>query len=200
MEKIAVKEKKGGGMADKKLMIPVERIEQSILLIHGQKVILDADLAKLYDVSTKRLNQQVRRNSNRFPEDFMFQLTAEEKSKVVANCNHLSRLKFSRTLPYAFTEHGAIMAASVLNTPRAVETSILVVRTFVRLRRMLATHKELARKLALMESRYDEQFRVVFEAIRQLMAPPARPRRRIGFKAKEGRSTYGGKKKGKRKI
>jgi hypothetical protein len=155
-------------MADNKLMIPVERIEQSILLIHGQKVILDADLAKLYDVSTKRLNQQVRRNSNRFPEDFMFQLAAEEKSKVVANCNHLSRLKFSRTLPYAFTEHGTIMAASVLNTPRAVETSILVVRTFVRLRQMLTSHTELARKLAALERKYDEQFRVVFEAIRQL--------------------------------
>ena len=103
----------------KGLMIPDERIEQTILLIRGQKVIIDADLAGLYGVTTKRLNQQVRRNSGRFPEDFMFRLTQKEKDEVVANCNHLSRLRFSPALPHAFTEHGAIMAASVLNTPRA---------------------------------------------------------------------------------
>ncbi|MBK5102463.1 MAG: ORF6N domain-containing protein, partial [Desulfobacteraceae bacterium] len=163
-------------------------------LIHGQKVILDADLAKLYGVTTKRLNQQVKRNRDRFPEDFMFQLTTEEKAEVVANCDHLSRLKFSPAFPYAFTEHGAIMAASVLNTPRAIEASIFVVRAFVKLREMLATHKELERKLIPLEETYDEQFKVVFEAIRALMSPPEKPRKPIGFEVKERAAAYGRKK------
>ena len=113
-------------MNKNKSLIPVERVEEAIILIRGQKVILDSDLARLYGVSTKRLNQQVKRNSDRFPEDFMFQLTKKEKLEVVANCDHLSLLKFSPVLPYVFTEHGAIMAASVLNTPRAIETSIFI--------------------------------------------------------------------------
>ena len=107
---------------------------------------IDADLAKLYGVATKRLNEQIRRNRDRFPNDFMFRLTAREKSEVVANCDHLSQLKFSTVLPYAFTEHGAIMAASVLNTRRAIDASIFVVRAFVKLREMLATHKEFGSK------------------------------------------------------
>ena len=111
-------------MTGKHAIVPVERVEKTILLVRGQKVILDADLAELYGVSTKRLNEQVKRNRKRFPEDFMFQLAAAEKSEVVANCDHLSRLKFSRTLPHAFTEHGAIMVASVLNTPGAIEVKI----------------------------------------------------------------------------
>jgi hypothetical protein len=112
----------------------------------------------------------------------MFQLTAKEKEQVVANCDHLARLKFSPVLPYAFTEHGAIMAASVLNTPRAVEMSVYVVRTFVRLRQMLTTNAELARKLAAMERKYDAQFKVVFDAIRELMTPPEPKKKRpIGF-------------------
>jgi hypothetical protein len=152
---------------------------------------LDADLAKLYGVTTKRLNQQVKRNRARFPEDFMFQLTTEEKAEVVANCDHLSRLKFSPAFPYAFTEHGAIMAASVLNTPRAIEASISVVRAFVKLREMLATHKDLERKLTALEKKYDEQFKVVFEVIRQLMASPETPQKKIGFEVKEGRAAYG---------
>lgn len=105
-------------------LVPTEVISSRILSIRGERIMLDADLAELYGVETKRLNEQVRRNRERFPEDFMFQLTAEEKKYVVANCDHLSRLKFSPTLPYAFTEHGAIMAASVLNTLRAVEVSV----------------------------------------------------------------------------
>ena len=154
-------------------------------------MILDGDLAKLYGVTTKRLNQQVKRNRDRFPEDFMFQLTKREKAEVVADCDHLSRLKFSPAFPYAFTEHGTIMAASILNTNRAIEASIFVVRTFVKLREMLATHKELERKLIALEKKYDEQFKVVFEAIRQLMKPPEKPRKPIGFEVKEPKGRYG---------
>ncbi len=154
-----------------KSIVPVERVERTILLIRSQKVILDSDLSKLYGVTTKRLNQQVKRNSDRFPEDFMFQLTTKEKAEVVANCNHLSQLRFSPALPHAFTEHGAIMAASVLNTPRAIEASIFVVRAFVRLRQMLVTHKDLALKLSELErkiEKHDESIQAIFEAIRQL--------------------------------
>jgi hypothetical protein len=165
-------------------IVPVERIESRILLIRGQKVMLDSDLAGLYGVSTKRLNEQVKRNQNRFPADFMFRLTAKEKAEVVANCDHLQTLKFSPGLPHAFTEHGAIMVASVLNTPRAMEVSVYVVRAFVALREMLGAHKELAGKLAELESRveaHDEHITALFEAIRQLMEAPAKPRKRIGF-------------------
>ena len=164
------------------LIVPEERIARGILVIRGHKVLLDADLAELYGVPTKRLNEQVKRNSERFPADFLFALTAEEKAQVVAHCDHLARLNFSPTLPNAFTEHGAIMAASVLNTPRAVEMSVFVVRTFVRLRQILATHTELARKLAVLEKKYDTQFQVVFDAIRELMTPPEPKKKRpIGF-------------------
>ena len=174
-------------MGDKKALVQkvhVEDVERTILTIRGHKVILDTDLARLYSVSTKRLNQQVRRNSDRFPEDFLFQLTAEEKSEVVANCDHLSNLKFSPALPLAFTEHGAIMTVSVLNTQQAIEASIFVVRAFVRLREVLATHRRLARKLKELEARmgeHDEQLKVIFEAIHQLMSTPDKPTKKIGF-------------------
>jgi len=184
-------------MSGKQGVIPIERVKETILLLRGQKVILDADLAKLYGVTTKRLNQQVKRNRDRFPDDFMFQLTPGEKAEVVANCDHLSRLKFSPAFPHAFTEHGAIMAASVLNTPRAIETSIFVVRAFVKLREMLATHKDLERKLIALEKKYDEQFKVVFEAIRALMSPPEKSRKKIGFEVKEAAAAYS--KRGKKK-
>lgn len=165
-----------------KSLIPVEFIEKKILLIRGQKVMLDADLSDLYGVETKRLNEQVRRNIKRFPEDFMFQLSAQEKMEVVANCDHLSKLKFSPNLPYAFTEHGAIMVASVLNTPLTVDVSVQVVRAFVKLREMISTHKDLAKKLEDLEKKYDSQFKLVFDAIRQLMAPPEpKKKRAIGF-------------------
>jgi len=180
-------------MNDPRLIVPVERVQRSILILRGQRVILDADLAKLYGVTTKRLNEQIRRNRERFPEDFMFRLTPDEKAEVVANCDHLSRLKFSPALPHAFTEHGAIMAASVLNTPRAIEASIFVVRAFVTLREMLGAHKALARKVAELEARFsehDEQIQAIFEAIRQLMAPPDRPPRKIGFEVSEKSPTY----------
>jgi hypothetical protein len=126
---MATRKAKGAGH-----IVPEERIAQGILMIRGHKVMVDADLANLYGVTTKRLNEQVKRNRERFPDDFMFQLTAEEKEQVVANCDHLARLKFSPAIPNVFTEHGAIMAASVLNTPRAVEMSVYVVRAFIRLR------------------------------------------------------------------
>jgi phage regulator Rha-like protein len=150
---------------------------------------IDADLAALYGTSTKRLNQQIKRNAGRFPGDFVFQLNGAERDEVVANCDHLGRLKFSPTMPFAFTEHGALMAASVLNTKRAVEVSLYVVRAFVQLREALATHKELARRLDELESRlerklttHDRAIAGILEAIRQLMAPfePAK-KRRIGF-------------------
>jgi len=170
-------------MTDKKSIIPAARIERSILVIRGEKVMLDADLAVLYGVTTKRLNEQVKRNRDRFPKDFIFQLTEREKREVVANCDHLKRLKFSPGLPYAFTEHGAIMLATVLNSPIAVKASIQVVRAFVRLRQMLASNADLARKLNALEKQYDEQFKVVFDAIRELMTPPAHTKKgKIGFR------------------
>ena len=132
-------------------LLPLETIAHTILVIRAQKVMIDADLAALYEVTTKRLNEQVKRNKDRFPTDFMFQLTSAEKTEVVANCDHLAKLKFSRSLPYAFTEHGALMAASVLNTPSAIKASVYVVRAFVQLREMLASSKELSARLNELE-------------------------------------------------
>lgn len=185
-------------ITDQKLIASVEQIESRIFLIRGQKVMLDQDLAELYGVETKRFNEQVRRNSERFPEDFMFQLTAEEfanlksqfvtsslRSQIATSNNPAgtpARRGGRRHLPYAFTEHGAIMAASILNSPRAVETSVQVVRAFVRLRQMLSTNAELSRKLAALEKKYDIQFKAVFEAIRELMTPvEPKKKRPIGF-------------------
>jgi len=182
-------------MAGDKFIIPTERVYQCILVIRGLRVVLDADLAKLFGVTTKRLNEQVKRNPDRFSEDFMFQLTAEEKAEVVANCDHLSRIRFSAVRPHAFTEHGAIMAANVLHSPRAVEASVLVVRAFVRLRQTLATHRELAEKLAELERRigsHDEAVRTLMMAIHQLMEPPSQPPgERIGFRPRRGLSGRG---------
>jgi phage regulator Rha-like protein len=152
-----------------KSIIPSEKIDRAILIIKGQKVMLDSDLADIYGVKTSRLNEQVKRNRDRFPNDFMFQLTNEEKQEVIANCDHLEKLKYSSTNPYAFTEHGTIMLASVLNTKMAIETSVLIVRAFVRLRELLSTHKELEKKILELESKYDEQFKLIFQAIRELM-------------------------------
>lgn len=137
-----------------------------------------------YGVSTKRLNEQVKRNKARFPVDFMFSLTQKEKEEVVANCDHLKGLKFSPHLPYAFTEHGAIMLASILNSEAAVHASVHVVRAFIYLRQMLSTHKELSAKLNQLErktEKHDEEIQAIFSAIRQLMKPPEPTRRKIGF-------------------
>lgn len=160
-------------------LIPMERIEMKILVIRGQRVMIDADLAEVYGVSTKRLNEQVKRNLERFPEDFMFELTAKEKEEVVAFCDHLGKLKFSPVLPRVFTEHGALMLANVLKSPRAVRTSIQVVRAFTRLRQLLLSHGALARKLASLEKKYDDQFKVVFEAIKRLLLPQQLRRRSL---------------------
>ena len=165
-------------------LVPVERIERAIFSIRGEKMMLDSDLAELYGVETKRLNEQVRRNLNRFPPDFMFQLTAEEWESLRSQFATLKRGEHRKYLPFAFTEHGALMLANVLNSERAAQTSVQVVRAFVRLRQMLAANAELARKLEAMENKYDRQFKVVFDAIRQLMSPPARPKREIGFHVK----------------
>lgn len=160
------------------------KIEKAILYIRGQKVMLDIDLAEMYGVKTKRLNEQVKRNLNRFPSDFMFQLSDDEKQEVVAYCDHLTRLKFSPSNPYAFTEHGAIMLASVLNSPLAIETSVLIVRAFVKLREIMSTHSGLASKIRELEARYDKQFKVVFQALRQLMQEETQKteRPRIGYR------------------
>lgn len=172
-------------MGSDKAIIPTGKIEQRILMIRGEKVIIDADLAEFYGVPTKRLNEQVKRNKNRFPEDFMFQLNGDEKLEVVAKCDHLEKLKFSKVLPYAFTEHGAIMAASVLNSSQAAEVSIFIVRAFVKLRRAISEHKELTRKISQIErhlSGHDEQLIAIIKAIKQLIQPaPVPKKRRIGF-------------------
>lgn len=164
-------------------VVPLEQIDRAIFLIRGQKVMLDVDLANLYGVTTKRLNEQVRRNRNRFPVDFMFRLTKGETDALksqfaTSRGGHGGR----RTLPFVFTEHGAVMLASVLNTAIAVHASIQVVRAFVRLRRLLATNVYLARKLAELENKYDAQFKIVFDAIRKLMIPPEPNHRPIGFR------------------
>lgn len=168
-------------MTDKTLIATVEQIESRIFFIRGQKVMLDADLAELYEVETRRLNEQVRRNNERFPEDFMFQLTTEEFANLKSQFA-TSSWGGRRKLPFVFTEHGAIMAASVLNSKRAIETSVQVVRAFVRLRQMLASNAELSHKLVALEKKYDIKFRAVFEAIRELMTPSdPKKKRPIGF-------------------
>ena len=169
-------------MTETNALIPVERIEQKILRIRECNVMLDEDLANLYDVEVKVLNQAVKRNIERFPGDFMFQLTADEealRSQFVTL--KTGRGQHRKYPPYAFTEQGVAMLSSVLHSPRAVQVTIAIVRTCVRLRRMLASHDDLARKLAALESKYDLQFKVVFDAIRKLMAPQQSPKRRIGF-------------------
>lgn len=174
--------------AIKRSIILVEEIEPRIVVLRGQRIMIDADLALLYGTTTKKLNQAVKRNEHRFPGDFKFQLTPDERDEVVTNCDHLKRLKFSPALPYAFNEHGALMAASVLNTPRAIDVSVYVVRAFLRQREFLASHKELAHKLAELERRvgnHDQEIQSLMHAIRQLLAQPPEPRRgRIGFRSR----------------
>ncbi len=166
-------------------LIPLESVEQRILSIRKQRVMLDADLAALYGVKTKVLNQAVKRNSERFPEDFMFQLSSHEKTELVTNCDRFAMLKHSSSLPYAFSEHGAIMVASVLNTPQAVQMSVFVVRAFIRLRDLLAGNKALAAKLVEHERKlitHDKQIVRIVEAIRQLTpSQPLKKKRSYGF-------------------
>jgi len=175
-------------------LVPVEVIEKKILLIRGYKVMLDTDLAILYKVPTKALNQAVKRNIKRFPADFMFELTLQEKNELVTICDRFQRLKHSSVLPRAFTEQGVAMLSTVLNSARAIEVNIEIMRAFVRLRQMLLTHVEMARKLNEMEKKYDSQFKVVFDALRALMAPPVKTKRKIGFDLKEKQARYSAKK------
>jgi hypothetical protein len=174
-----------------KALIPVELIEKKILLIRGKKVMLDADLAELYQVETFNLNKAVKRNIDRFPQDFMFQLTKQEADSLRFQIG-MSKTEGRggrRYLPYVFTEHGVAMLSTVLNSERAVKVNIEIMRAFVRLRQMLASNAELARKLDALEKKYDAQFKVVFDAIRQLMTPPVtrkrkrKRKRKIGFRS-----------------
>ena len=166
-------------------LVEVAGIEKRIFLIRGEKVIIDADLAEFYKIPTKRLNEQVKRNITRFPDDFMFRLTKQEKAEVVAASEHLSKLKYTKSLPNAFTEHGAIMAATVLNSDQAVEMSIFIVRAFIKLREAISRHKELAQKIATLERRivhHDGQIISLFKAIKQLISTkPVPKKRQIGF-------------------
>jgi hypothetical protein len=158
-------------------LVAAGEIDRAIVALRGHKVMLDADLARLYGVDTRALNQAVRRNRDRFPEDFVFQLTESEKAEVITNCDHLRGLKFSPVLPHAFTEHGAVMAAGVLNSERAVEVSVFVVRAFVRMQKLLSARRELALKLSELERRVakqDASIAALFDAVRQLMRLPAR--------------------------
>ena len=161
--------------------IPQEIIEQKIFLIRGQKVMLDRDLALLYDVETKILNKAVRRNIERFPSDFMFQLTRDEFDNLKFQFG-TSSWGGTRKLPLVFTENGVAMLSTVLKSKRAIQVNIQIMRTFTKIRKMLASNAQLARKLKALEKKYDEQFAVVFEAIRQLMVPPEKKQRKIGFK------------------
>jgi len=164
-------------------LIPVYKIEGRICHIRGKKVMLDVDLAGLYQVPTKVLNQAVKRNIKRFPEDFMFQLTVLEKKEVVTICDHLHNLKFSPYLPLAFTEQGVAMLSSVLNSERAILVNIQIMRAFVNIKRIALTYVGLKRKIDEMEKKYDGQFAIVFQAIKKLLDPaPEKPRRIIGFK------------------
>lgn len=164
------------------LPVPVEFVERRIYLIRAHKVMLDSELAELYGVSTGNLNKAVTRNLDRFPEDFMFRLSREEYHALRFQIGTLKRGQHSKYLPRVFTQEGVAMLSGVLRSPRAVHANIAIMRAFVRLRQMLASHKDLARKLAQMERKYDAQFKVVFDAIRELMAPPpTKSKRQIGF-------------------
>jgi len=184
----------------------IKDVGSLIITIRNQKVIIDRDLAEIYGVQTRRLNEQVKRNPDRFPEDFMFQLTKEEADFWARSRSQIAILKRGtnvKYLPYAFTEYGAIMAANVLNSRQAVRMSVFVVRAFVKLREMLSTHKELAHKLAALERKlqnHDESIRSLVVAIRQLMAPPEPepPKKRIGFLVEEPHVPYKSSKGSKR--
>jgi hypothetical protein len=176
-------EKVGAVPASVAEVIPSERIDSRIYLVRGQKVLIDRDLADLYGVETRILNRAVRRNSERFPEDFMFALTRREIERISQIGISSGSLRFSKNV-LVFTEQGVAMLSGLLNSPRAIAVNIGIMRAFVRLRQMIASHADLARKLATLERKYDAQFKVVFDAIRELMSPtplPAKPPREIGF-------------------
>jgi hypothetical protein len=177
-------DRKEKAMGKEMVLVSVERIEQMILSLRGQKVILDKDLASLYEVSTSNLNKAVSRNLDRFPKDFMFQLSAMEFNDLKFHFG-TSSWGGTRKLPRAFTEQGVAMLSSVIRSSRAVQVNIEIMRAFVKLRELLTSNRELARKLNALEKKYDSQFKIVFDAIRQLMAPPVKQKRRIGFHSEE---------------
>jgi len=174
-----------------KEIIPSERILAKIYLIRGMKVMLDRDLAELYDVETKRLKEQVKRNIDRFPDDFMFELTKNEFGSLRSQIA-TSSWGGIRYAPMAFTEQGVAMLASVLNGNRAVQVNIQIVRAFVQLRRMISSHEDLRKKIEAMERKYDDQFRIIFDAIKELLKGESNPKRKIGFKVKNHSCTLAG--------
>lgn len=164
-----------------KSLVPEERIEQTILIIRNQKVILDSNLAALYGVDTRTLNQAVKRNINRFPSEFVFEINSEE-AKILISQSVISSYAVRRHLPYAFTEHGALMAATILNSERAVAMSLAIIKTFVKLRQLLSVNKDLSHRLDELEEKYDVQFQVVFQEIKKLMELPEKPKKgKMGF-------------------
>jgi hypothetical protein len=175
-------------------IVPDEVVLDRILMIRNKRVMIDSDLAELYGVSTKRLNKQVKRNHKRFPLDFMFQLTAEEKKFLIEKNTRLNKLKYSSSLPLAFTEHGAVMMASVLNSEWAIQVNIQIVRIFTRIRELLLSHKDLLLKLEQLEKKlfkqddpwrkHEAEILLIFGALKKLMSQPDEPKRRIGFKTK----------------
>ena len=191
-------------MGKRKAIVPVERIEKAILMIRGEKVLLDRDLPELYGVETKVLKQAVRRNIKRFPSDFMFELTKEEfenwRSQSVTSKSDKMGLRYR---PMAFTDQGVAMLSSVLRTDGAIEVNIAIMRAFVKLRQMVSTHKKLEAKLTQLEHKiesHDENIETIFEAIRQLMTPPEKPRRKIGFDIREPMAAYGKRKKSNKAV
>jgi len=164
-------------------LISIDTITNRIFVVRGKKVMLDRDLALLYEVTTKRLNEQIKRNMKRFPGDFMFQLTKAEKAKLVAICDRFNTMKYSAALPYVFTEQGVAMLSGILNSNRAVMVNIQIMCAFIQLRKMLLTNKDLKRKIEKMENKYDKQFAIVFEAIKKLLSPShVKLKPQIGFK------------------
>ena len=179
-------------------IVLIERVASKIYTIRDTRVMLDRDLAELYGVETRALKQAVRRNIKRFPEDFMFELTEDENQSLRSQNVILKRGQYSKYLPFAFTEQGVAMLSSVLNSERAIQVNILIMRAFNKLREMLSTHEDLRRKVEAMEKKYDRQFKVVFDAIKQLIDIESKPKRKIGFEVKEPKARYGktgGKKK-----
>ncbi len=177
-------------------LVPIESIISKILFLRGEKVILDRDLAELYGVPTKALNQAVNRNERRFPSDFMFRLTKKEKDGLVTICDRFKPLKHSSVLPRAFMEQGVAMLSSVLNSERAIEVNVTIIRAFVHLRKMVSSHKELARKLKELEQHlqdHDDEIQAIFEAIQQLISLPENTQKKIGFTVKERKASYGKK-------
>jgi hypothetical protein len=184
-------------MVKRKAIVPMERVEKAIIFIRGEKVLLDRDLAELYGVETRVLNQAVGRNIKRFPKDFMFELTRDEIMRISQTVTS-PQIKYSKRV-HAFTEQGVAMLSSVLNSDRAIEVNIAIMRAFVKLRQMISSNEKLRRKIEVMEKKYDEQFKIVFKAIAELMTPPEKRRRKIGFEVKEKRAAYGKRAKTKKR-